>query len=147
MSVRTLSPALAGLTIAVTALVGAVATPASAAPAGGPGQICTTAELPPFMPGGEATPLTGPGGYFAKVGGCASSVAHGAYVVGSPFVSSSLTTRAGYVQTCQVIREVEGFPFDFGYGVLPDETVGSIGECATTLREIHVLFEEMQRGA
>jgi len=43
------------------------------------------------------------------------------------------------VQTCQLIREVEGFPFDFGYPFGPQpQVVSSIPQCAQLLKAIHL---------
>lgn len=120
--------------LAAPLLVAAAATPATAASSSSPAQTCKTGVL--AGPFGEV-PLTGEGGYFFKQGGCASTVAAGG-LDGGPAQLSALTSRAGYVQTCQLIREVEGFPFDFGYPFIPfDQEVASIGECADVLKMIH----------
>ena len=117
-------------------LVGLAAAPATAAPSKSPAQTCKTMQVP-AGPTGELAPLFGEGGYFSKLGGCASTVAQGGLEDGGAQLSAR-TTRAGYVQTCQLIREVEGFPFDFGYPFIPfDQDVASIGECADVLKKIH----------
>jgi hypothetical protein len=133
-----------GVAVGAVALVVAPLSPAAAAGKSGaegaakaPGQVCKgTAEL--F---GQQVQLVGE--LFAKQGGCASTVVTGA--LEHPEHLSSMISRAGYVQQCQIIRQAEGFPFDFGYDFLPieDQDVASIGECASVLREIHVLFEQM----
>ena len=125
-------------------LVGLAAAPATAAPgkSTSPAQICKTMQVP-AGPTGELAPLSGEGGYFSKLGGCASTVAQGGLEDGGAQLSAR-TTRAGYVQTCQLIREVEGFPFDFGYGFIPfDQEVASIGECADVLTRIHTFMPPM----
>lgn len=115
-----------------------MAAPASAAPQR-PGQTCKTM----IINGPEGPqPLTGPGGYFYKQGGCASSVAHGALDNGGINLSA-LTTQAGYVQTCQLIRSrhdygvINGEAAQFGLDVPP---ASSIPTCVTVLRALHAAF-------
>ncbi len=127
--------ALIASILAAPLLVGLAASPATAAPGKSPAQTCKTMQVP-GGPNGELGPLVGEGGYFFKQGGCASTVAHGG--LDDPSQLSALTTRAGYVHTCQLIRRDEGFPFDFGYTFIPfDQEVFSIGQCADVLKRIH----------
>lgn len=115
-----------------------LAAPAWAAPQS-PAQTCKTMSI--NGPEGPQ-PLTGPGGYFFKQGGCASSVAHGA-LDNSGANLSALTTQAGYVQTCQLIRSRNDYPVingeaaQFGLHVPP---ASSIPNCLTVLRALHAAF-------
>ena len=108
--------------VAVPMATAALALPASAAPDASPGRTCKSGLV------GSA-----PEALFSKQGGCFSTVAQGGLVTGK-------ITRAGYVQQFQVIRSIEGFPFDFGYGAPGEYTVRNIGECATLLQFFHESF-------
>jgi len=108
--------------LAIPVATAALAVPASAAPDSSPGGTCTSGLVG-----------TGPEALFSKQGGCASSVAQGGLETGE-------ISRAGYVQQCQVIRAVEGFPFDFGYGAPGEFEVRNIGGCATLLQFFHENF-------
>lgn len=128
---KTLLAVALGAGLATTGL----AAPASAATQS-PAQTCKTGSI--SGPDGTQS-LTGPGGYFYKQGGCASSVAHGAVDNGGVNLSA-LTTQAGYVQTCQLIRSVGDYPAINGEAAqfrldVPPAT--SIPTCVTVLRALH----------
>ncbi len=129
---KILLAAALGAGLATTGL----AAPAWATPQS-PAQTCKTGTVTAGPEGPQA--LTGPGGYFYKQGGCASSVAHGALDNGGVNLSA-LTTQAGYVQTCQLIRSRNDYPAingeaaHFGLNVPP---ASSIPTCVTVLTALH----------
>jgi hypothetical protein len=126
------------ITLGAGLIAAGVAMPAAAA-AQSPGTTCQTGSIQ--GPDGSL-PLTGPGGYFYKQGGCASSVAHGALDNNGANLSA-LTTQAGYVQTCQLIRSVGDYPAingeaaQFGLNVPP---ATNIPTCVVVLRALHSAF-------
>lgn len=128
---KTLIAAALGAGLATTGL----AAPAWATPQS-PAQTCQTGTV--AGPDGTQA-LTGPGGYFYKQGGCVSSAAHGALDNGGADLSA-LTTQAGYVQTCQLIRSRNDYPAingeaaQLGLNVPP---ASSIPTCITVLTALH----------
>lgn len=124
----------AGLALAVAAPTAASAAPASPSPA----QICKTG-MSPY--GGALLSGTPFEGYFYKMGGCASSVAHGALNDGGLHLSA-LTTRAGYIQTCQAIKSVgdwAGLADEASMFTGQTFTINTLPQCADVLQLVHSL--------
>ena len=131
--------AVAGLTLAA---VGGFAAPALADTSSSPAQICKT-TVTPDGPLVSDVPFEG---YFYRVGGCASTVAHGGLDNGGANLSA-LTTQAGYVQTCQAIKSVgdwqgladEANFFADLFGIDRTFTIRTMNDCVATLRFVHSL--------
>lgn len=131
MNKRHLTAALVGAGLAVAG----VASPAAAA-SSSPAKTCRTGTV-------QGMPLLGQPeiGYFAKLGGCASSVAHGA--LNNDAVNlSALTTQAGYVQTCQAAKALGDWPAIAGeYTMFTriQTTINNLPQCVGVLRALHSL--------
>lgn len=141
---RTTRTALA-VTAGALAVLATAAAPALADTGTSPAQTCKTAQIP-GGPEGQLAPLLGtPGvpfsGYFYRVGGCASSLAHGALDNGGTNLSA-LTTQAGYVQTCQAITAAEGtwdgLAEEASFILNMPVTISSLNQCTVVLRAVHL---------
>lgn len=138
------SHAAIAVTVGALAALGAAA-PAMADSSSSPAQTCRATQIP-AGPNGEVAPLLGmPGvpfsGYFYRMGGCASSLAHGA-LDNSGANLSALTTQAGYVQTCQAITAAEGswdgLAAEASAILNTPTTIANLNQCTDVLKAVHL---------